>query len=62
VNRRDVAVRGTWDFEQTILEVVRARLDETPEGPLSVKGRSVTFDAASKEIMTVLVRLEGYTR
>ncbi len=59
VNRRDVGVRGTWAFGRTIVEAVRARLDETAQGELSVNGRSVTFDAAPKEIVTVLVRLEG---
>jgi alpha-mannosidase len=58
VNRREVAVRGTWTFGRTIVESVRARLDETPEGPVSVNGRSVTFDAAAKEILTVLVKLD----
>ena len=56
VNRRDVSVRGTWQFGRTIVEAVRARLDETPEGAVSVNGRSVTFEAAPKEIVTVLVR------
>jgi mannosylglycerate hydrolase len=59
VNRRDVGVRGTWSFGRTIVEAVRARLDETPEGTVSVNGRSVTFEAAPKEIVTVLVTLEG---
>ena len=58
VNRRDVGVRGTWQFVRTIVEAVRARLDETPQGTASVNGRSVTFEAAPKEIVTVLVRLE----
>lgn len=59
VNRREVAVQGTWTFGQRIVESVRARLDETPEGrgTVSVNGRSVMFEAAPKEIVTVLVRL-----
>ena len=56
VNRRDASVRGTWRFGYTIAEAVRARLDETPEGTLNVNGKSVTFEAAPKEIVTVLVR------
>jgi alpha-mannosidase len=56
VNRRDVSVHGTWAFGRTIVEALRARLDETPEGTLSVSGRSVPFEAAPKEIVTVLVR------
>jgi len=39
---------------------VRARLDETPDGrgTVSVNGSSVMFEAAAKEIVTVLVRLD----
>ena len=57
VNRRDVGVRGTWAFGRTIVEAVRARLDETPEGKLSLNGKSLVFEAAPKEIVTMLVRL-----
>jgi mannosylglycerate hydrolase len=59
VNRREVAVRGTWTFGRRIVESVRARLDETPDGTVSVNGSSVMFEAAPKEIVTVLVTLEG---
>lgn len=58
VNRRDVAVRGTWAFGRTIVEAVRGRLDETPEVTLTADGHSVTFGAGPKEIVTVLVRFE----
>jgi hypothetical protein len=58
VNRRDAAVRGTWMLGRTIVESVRARLDETPEGAISMNGRTVMFEAAAKEIVTVLVKLE----
>jgi alpha-mannosidase len=58
VNRRDVSVWGTWQFPRTIGEAERARLDETREGTVSVNGKSVTFEAAPKEIVTVLVRLK----
>jgi hypothetical protein len=58
VNRREVALRGTWTFGRTIVESVRARLDETPEGTVSVNGKSVMFEAAAKEIVTVLVKLD----
>jgi alpha-mannosidase len=57
VNRRDVAVHGTWRCGYTIADAFRARLDETAEGTLNVNGRSVTFEAAPKEIVTVLVCL-----
>jgi hypothetical protein len=30
---------------------------ETPEGMVSVNGKSVTFEAAPKEIVTVVLRL-----
>lgn len=59
VNRRDVVVRGTWRLGRTIAEAVRARLDETPEGSLTVDGDSVSFQTAPQEIATVLVRLAG---
>jgi hypothetical protein len=60
VNRRDVAVRGTWTLGRTIVESVRARLDETPDGrgTVSVNGSSVMFEAVAKEIVTVLVKLD----
>jgi len=56
VNRRDVAVQGTWRLGPTVADAVRARLDETPEVPLDVNGNSVSFEAAPKEIVTVLAR------
>jgi hypothetical protein len=58
VNRRDDVVRGTWQFGRSVEGAVRARLDETPhEATVSVNARSVTFEAAAKEIVTVLLRL-----
>jgi hypothetical protein len=56
VNRRDVGVRGTWAFGRTVVEAVLARMDETPEAPVAVNGRSLMFEAAPEEIVTVLVR------
>ncbi|MDQ2889267.1 MAG: hypothetical protein M3R65_01765, partial [Gemmatimonadota bacterium] len=58
VNRRDGTVRGTWRFSgRTIAEATRARLDETSEhGPLGVDGNSIIFEAAPKEIVTILFR------
>jgi hypothetical protein len=58
VNRRDVGVRGNWELGWPIVEAMRARLDETPEGTLSANGKSVGFEAAPKEIVTLLVRLK----
>lgn len=57
VNRRDTSARGTWRLNRTIIEAVRARLDETPEGALRVDGSTVGFEAAPREIVTLLVRL-----
>ena len=57
VNRRDIGVRGTWTFEATVVEAVRARLDETAVENLNANEKSITLDAAPKEIVTVLVRL-----
>ena len=58
VNRRDVTVRGTWTLGRPIVESMRARLDETPEGTVSLNGRSVIIDAAPKEIVTVLAKVD----
>jgi len=57
VNRRDVAVEGTWRFRASIAEAVRARLDETPGDVLPADGSSISFVAAPREIVTLLVRL-----
>jgi alpha-mannosidase len=57
VNRRDVAVEGTWRFRASVAEAVRARLDEMPGEPLRVEGSTVRFEAAPREIVTLLVRL-----
>ncbi len=61
VNQRDAAVQGEWRLTRTIAGAVRTRLDETetPDGTLRVGGSSVSFEAAPKEIVTVLVRLAG---
>jgi alpha-mannosidase len=56
VNRRDTTVQGTWRLNQPVAEAVRARLDETPEGALRVDGSVVAFDAAPREVVTLLVR------
>jgi len=56
VNRRDVAVRGRWTIGRPIAEATRARLDETPLDTLTIDGHSVVFEAAPREIVTVLLR------
>lgn len=55
VNRRDEGVQGTWRLDQPILEVRRARLDETPSDSLEVDGNVIRFRAAPMEIVTILV-------
>jgi alpha-mannosidase len=56
VNRRDAPVHGTWRLGGMIDEAARARLDETPMEALIVDGSTVRFEAAAREIVTVLVR------
>jgi len=57
VNRRDVAVQGAWRFHASIAEAARARLDETPGESLRVDGSVVRFEAAPREIVTLVVRV-----
>ncbi len=56
VNRRATPGRGHWTLARPLDEAVRARLDETPTGVAEVNGRTVSFDAAPYEIVTLLVR------
>ncbi|MEO5815428.1 MAG: hypothetical protein ABIT20_09130 [Gemmatimonadaceae bacterium] len=56
VNQRDTSVRGEWHLSRDITEAQRARLDETLLGPLTVDSGVVQFDAAPREIITILVR------
>jgi hypothetical protein len=56
VNRRDEAVRGAWRLGRSISEAKRARLDETPGTELRVQHGLVEFDAAPREVVTILVR------
>jgi hypothetical protein len=36
------------------VDAVRARLGETPDGTLSENGKSLVFEAAPKDVVTVL--------
>ncbi|HET9682955.1 MAG TPA: glycoside hydrolase family 38 C-terminal domain-containing protein, partial [Gemmatimonadaceae bacterium] len=56
VNARDETVRGRWKLGRSISSAVRARLDEAPLGELEVIDDAVEFDAAPREIVTILVR------
>lgn len=56
VNRRAEATHGEWRIARPITEAIRARLDETPIAPLTVRDGRVEFDAEPHEIVTILVR------
>jgi hypothetical protein len=56
VNCRDEPTRGEWRLGRRITEAVRARLDETPDAALQVREEVVEFEAAPREIVTILVR------
>lgn len=56
VNRHAVRVQGHWTLARPIAEAVLARLDETPLEHVPVDGRSVSFEAAPYEIVTLLLR------
>jgi alpha-mannosidase len=56
VNRRDEPVQGRWLLRQPVAEAARARLDETPLGPLAIDGMVIAFEAQPREIVTILVR------
>jgi hypothetical protein len=56
VNRRGEPTRGTWRIGRPITEAMHARLDETPDAPLTVRDGTVDFDASPHEIVTIVVR------
>jgi hypothetical protein len=56
VNLRDAEVTGRWQLARGISEAKRARLDETATEDLYVSADGVAFQAAPREIVTVLVR------
>ena len=57
VNRRDVAVKGSWTLGAEVYEAVRARLDETPIAPADLENNVITFTATPRAIVTILARL-----
>jgi mannosylglycerate hydrolase len=56
VNRRDVAVAGSWRVGRALAEARLGRLDETPISPLVVRDRVIDFEAPPHAIVTVLAR------
>jgi alpha-mannosidase len=56
VNLIDAPVAGSWRLPFDVLEAQRARLDETGTDALTSIDRVVSFEAAPREIVTVLVR------
>jgi alpha-mannosidase len=56
VNRRDVAVAGSWRTARAVAEASLARLDETRLSPLVVNDRVIEFEAPPHAIVTVLAR------
>jgi alpha-mannosidase len=56
VNLLDEARTGTWRLGEPIREAHIARLDESAVSPADVLGDRVTFDAAPRAVVTVLVR------
>jgi alpha-mannosidase len=56
VNLTNERVGGTWRLPFPIDEARLARLDETFGEPASIEGQTVTFTAAPRAIVTILVR------
>lgn len=55
VNLLDDPVEGAWRLSG-VREARLARLDETPRGALTVQDGEITFEAAPRAIVTILVR------
>lgn len=56
VNTRDQTVRGSWTVARPVSVAMRARLDETPLAELEVRDGRVDFEAAPREIVTIIAR------
>jgi len=56
VNLIDAPVAGSWRVPFDVVEAHRARLDETITDALTSIDRVVAFEAAPREIVTILVR------
>jgi mannosylglycerate hydrolase len=56
VNLIDAPVAGSWRLPFDVLEAQRARLDETITEALTTIDRVIAFEAAPREIVTILAR------
>jgi alpha-mannosidase len=56
VNVTDEPVDGSWNLPFDVREARASRLDETPLSELSSTGRSVSFRARPRDVVTILVR------
>jgi hypothetical protein len=56
VNVTEKPTRGTWHLPFVPREATLARLDETPLGALSPAASSISFSAAGRAVVTILVR------
>lgn len=56
VNLNESAVSGAWTLSRPPREAVSSRFDETPGAPIEVVDGRVTFEAAPREAVTILVR------
>ncbi len=55
-NDRREAVRGAWHVGTAFRTATRCRLDETPIGKVSMGRGVIAFEAAAREVVTILVR------
>lgn len=60
VNLVDRDCEGTWTLGADVADARLARLDETPQGPVHFSGRSVSFTARPRAVVTVLVRQASF--
>ena len=56
LNLTDDTQHGSWTLPWPVREVRASRLDETPGAPLEWNGSTIPFDAASRAVVTILVR------
>jgi mannosylglycerate hydrolase len=56
VNRRDEPIAGRWTLRGGVVEAHRARLDETPTTPLTTRDGTIEFEAAGREVVTIVVK------
>lgn len=64
VNGTDRTVRGVWILPFRVTRAMRARLDEQPSGGVRLAGarRQVAFEAAAREVVTIIVEASGRAR